>query len=201
MATSQLVTDYIQHGTHASRPATPNVGTGVAAFYYETDTLSLFAWNGSAWVLTGPPYIQIREEQASGTSGGTFTSGAWQTRVLTTKVVDTASLASLASNQITLAAGTYYCRIAAPAFDVDGHQAKLYNVTGTADLLLGPNVVSGAIGNVGVSATVTGRFTLSVSSVLEVRHRCVTTKASTGFGLAASWGTEVYTTVELWPSA
>ena len=60
-------------------------------------------------------YILIRDEKASGTTGGTFTSGAWQTRDLNTEVVDTGNHASVATNQITLAAGTYRFRIVAPA--------------------------------------------------------------------------------------
>ncbi len=50
MTYSQIMTDYIGHGTHAARPATPNVAAGVAAVYYETDTGNTFVWSGSAWV-------------------------------------------------------------------------------------------------------------------------------------------------------
>lgn len=59
MATSTLITDYLGVGTHAARPATPNVPTGVTALYYETDTTNTFAWTGAAWV------------QINGAGGGT----------------------------------------------------------------------------------------------------------------------------------
>jgi len=42
-----------------------------------------------------------------------------------------------------------------------------------------------------------GRFTLSTTTVLEVQHQCNTTRASNGFGVAANFTTEVYTSVEL----
>lgn len=50
MTSSTLITDYIGHGTHAARPATPNVPTACSPLYYETDTLKTFIWSGSAWV-------------------------------------------------------------------------------------------------------------------------------------------------------
>jgi len=49
-ANSALITDYLGYGTHAARPAAPNIGTGVTAVYYETDTGNTFAWSGAAWV-------------------------------------------------------------------------------------------------------------------------------------------------------
>lgn len=57
MAYSGLIADYLQHGLAASRPVTPNVGAGVLALYYATDTLVTSAWNGTAWInvsVSGP---------------------------------------------------------------------------------------------------------------------------------------------------
>ena len=53
MASSTLITDYIQNGTHAARPASPNVPTTCSPLYYETDTTTLFVWTGAAWVAVG----------------------------------------------------------------------------------------------------------------------------------------------------
>jgi hypothetical protein len=66
MVASTLITDYLGVGTHAARPATPNIPTGGTALYYETDTTNTFAWSGSAWVqinaagggLTAPALVQ-----------------------------------------------------------------------------------------------------------------------------------------------
>lgn len=49
MTSSSLVTDYVGRGTHANRPATPNLSAGATGIYYETDTTNTFVWNGSAW--------------------------------------------------------------------------------------------------------------------------------------------------------
>ena len=47
-------TDYFGSGTHAARPATPNIRAGETALYYETDTLLTFGWTGSAWLEVNP---------------------------------------------------------------------------------------------------------------------------------------------------
>lgn len=147
-------------------------------------------------------YIHIRDQKNSGSDGGTFTSGAWQTRDLNTEVVDAGGYASVAANQITLLPGTYRCRIQCPAFGVGKHQARLYDTTGAATLLIGTsqrNASANALD--AIPSIIVGRFTLTVASVLEVRHRCETTLATTGFGQSAGFDTEVYTTVEFWREA
>jgi hypothetical protein len=145
------------------------------------------------------PYVNIQDQKSSGTAGGTFTSGAWRTRDLNTKVTDTGSIASLASNQITLPAGTYRCHIIATGSQVNNHQARLQDTTGAATLLRGTTARSPANGIWATSCSeVSGLFTLSVSSVLEVQHQCSTTEAADGFGVAGGFGTEVYTTVQIW---
>lgn len=138
--------------------------------------------------------ISIIEHQvSSGTEGGTFTSGAWQTRPLNTEVVDTGSNTTLASNQITLQPGTYRCWLYASSYSPGSSQLRLQNITDTATLILGPNNrgASDSSGN-GPLGSAFGRFTIASAKVLEVQHRCNVTQATYGFGLAASWGTEVY---------
>lgn len=55
MSNSTIITDYLGRGTFASRPVTPPVPAGGTAFYYATDTLALYVWNGAAWVSAGAP--------------------------------------------------------------------------------------------------------------------------------------------------
>jgi hypothetical protein len=139
------------------------------------------------------------EQQTSGTNGGTFTSGAWQTRTLNTEDVDTAAIGSLAGNQVTLPAGTYRCRIRAPGYACVSHQARLYNVTDAAATLLGSNEYQNVQAQ--SNSVVIGRFTIAGAKAFRVEHRCSTTSPTTGFGVAASWGTEVYTVAEFWKEA
>lgn len=143
-------------------------------------------------------YIVIREKQTLGTYGGTFTSGADQTRLLNEELVDTGGHASLASNQITLAAGTYRFNIRAPAFAVDQHVAWLYNVTDSTDVEIGTaEFLNNALGTQGHS-TIIGRMTIAATKVFEVRHRCTTTRATDGFGTRSNLKAEVYTVAQFW---
>lgn len=134
-------------------------------------------------------FILIRDEQANNVDGGTFTTGAWRTRTLNTKVLDPGSFATLASNQITLAAGRYRAWISCPANQVQGHQARLQNVTDAATVLLGTSEY-GFINR----SFIIGEFVIAASKLLEVQHRCGLTVATNGFGVACAFGnTEVYT--------
>lgn len=120
-AHSSLITDYLGYGTHAARPATPNVGSGVTVVYYETDTGNTFAWTGSGWAqLNGSggsslPYslFQARLSLTSGTpvtitdvTGATtvyltpykggqiglYTSGVWEVVTFTEKSLSLSGL-------------------------------------------------------------------------------------------------------------
>lgn len=143
-------------------------------------------------------YVCIRDEKASGTHGGTFTSGAKRTRDLNTEVADTGNNASVASNQITLAAGTYDVWGAVPGTYCGAHRAYLQNITAGTTLLEGTSAKSSA-SETDVSTTnsiLEGPITLAVSSVLEVQQRCATTRATDGFGAAGVFGTnEIYTVI------
>jgi hypothetical protein len=149
--------------------------------------------------------LHVRDEKAQNTAGGTFTSGAWQTRVLNAVKTNTISGASVASNQMTLPAGTYWVEASAPAWIVTGHQAKLYNITDASDILVGYSVNganNGAVANADLTRSdVRGLFTISGTKVIELQHRCNTTQATNGFGPAVNISTEVYSDVIIWKVA
>ena len=143
-------------------------------------------------------YVLICDEKAQNTSGGTFTSGAWRTRDLNTEKFDTGNHASVTTNQISLAAGTWYVRACAPAYAVDRHQLRLQDITNTATLVTGQSLIAGNGNNVSNIATLAGRFTIAGTTTIELQHRCETTLATRGFGCEANFGTEVYASIELW---
>lgn len=146
-------------------------------------------------------YLLYEDQKTQNTYGGTFTSGAWRTRTLNTEVADTGGLGTLASNQITLAAGTYRIAVSAPAYGVDRHQARLQNVTDATTVLLGASAYSAnntGAGQASIVSTIQGVFTIAASKALEVQHQGQTTESSDGFGVAANFATEIYTRVELW---
>jgi hypothetical protein len=146
-------------------------------------------------------YVHIRDEKAQNTSGGTFSAGSWVTRDLNTEVTDTGGHASIASNQITLAAGTWYIQVRAPAFAVNRHQIRLRNITDSTTLLTGISSHAAQGNNVWNIAVLDGRFTIAAPKVIEVQHQCETGLATRGLGVEGNFTTEVYTVVELWKIA
>lgn len=144
-------------------------------------------------------YVCVRDEKAQNTAGGTFTSGAWQTRTLNTEHADTANIAAVATNQVTLAAGVYRVHATAPAYTCGRHQLRLQDVTNAATLVTGQsNYTGGAATDKQSIAQLAGRFTLTAQTAVELQHRCATTSATSGFGVEANFGTEVYAVVEFW---
>lgn len=169
-----------------------------------TATSGYFVINASkSPALVGVPQVQpriatIKDVKANTSAGGTFTSGAWQTRTLNTLSDPTGLVTSLSSNQFVLPAGEYFIEATAPAFSVNQHKAKLRNITDASDSLIGSseNMGSGSSSQ-GVSI-IKGSITLTDSKTFEIQHWCNLTQASVGFGVASSFGVdEVYTQVKI----
>lgn len=142
-----------------------------------------------------PRLLHVQDQKALGTAGGTFTSGAWQKRVLQTILTNELGVA-LASDEITgVAAGVYEVDASAPGYDVAYHQARLYDVTGAAVLVVGTQEYTNPAVDARNRSFVRGRFTLAVASTLRLEHRCTSTLATYGLGSAASLTTEIYADV------
>ncbi len=150
----------------------------------------------------GCPQAILRDEKASGSAGGGFTSGAWQTRTLQTEALDEIGI-TLASNEFALPAGTYDVFAVAPGFNVGVHKARLYNVTDAAEVVVGTNEGGSSVNNITTRSIVEGRFTVPTGGkTYRLEHRGNVTKATDGFGQATSFGNvEVYATVHLWKRA
>lgn len=146
-------------------------------------------------------YAIICDQKATTTDGGTFTSGAWQTRDLNTEIADPDSIVSISSNQFTLGAGSYLITAHVPAFDCGRHQARLYNATTSASVQVGTSVLNDTAGNGAVPATLSARVTITNNTAFEIQHRCSATKATSGFGASADFDVEIYTTVQIFKEA
>lgn len=142
--------------------------------------------------------LHVRYEVANNTAAGGINNGAWQTRLINTVVTNEISGASLAANQVTLPAGTFYVQATAPSYNATGvNRVRLQNVTDAATLLLGPTVACPAATQ--VNAEVKGRFTLAAGKTLELQHQVTTTVAVNGAGIQANFGAnEVYAEVLIW---
>jgi hypothetical protein len=129
------------------------------------------------------PMIHVNHTQA-GSNGGTNLSGV-NIRTLNTVVRNTLSGASLASNRVTIPAGTYRVRGNAPAFGVGGHQAYLYSITASANLLIGGSEYQS--GNVSRSM-LQGELVIAVPTVFELRHWTGSASGSLGQAVGAGAG-------------
>jgi hypothetical protein len=190
----------------ASEPSLSFMNDSDTGIYSISDNVIGIASSGtkvgqidSNGITIGTPYLCIVDEKASGTSGGTFTSGAWRVRTLNTIRTNTIQGASLASDTITLPQGKYRISALCNAYQVAGHKAKLYNVTDSTDIIIGNNSWAGSGDSANTLSLIIGIFDLDSSKALQIQHRCNTTLATNGFGVALSFGVvEVYAQVEVW---
>ena len=136
-------------------------------------------------------------EKTSGTNGGTATSGAWRTRDLNASQFNNISGASLASNQITLPAGTYLIEGECQCVAIDVNQVRFENITDSTTAVLGQNMYTEQSSNVGNMARVSGVFTIAGSKAFEFQQQCTFTKTNNGFGVANSFGTNVYASITI----
>lgn len=143
-------------------------------------------------------YVEVRDEKTAGTHAGDAVAGSWATRTLNTEHADTGNHASLAANQITLAAGTYECYIRVPAYAVGRHQARLRNKTDAVTTLVGASAVTVSTATDQADSIITGRFTIAASKAFEVQQQ-VASNQTNGLGTASNFGeTEVYTVARFW---
>ena len=144
------------------------------------------------------PTLYIEDQKANNTQGGSSVAGAWTQRNLTQVVTNSISGASLASNRITLPAGTYFVEASAPAYLSNQHKLKLYNYTDSIDILIGSNEYSVNSTGVMTRSHLKGVFTLDAQHEVELRHYVASTYASQGFGVATNMGViEVYSQIEI----
>jgi hypothetical protein len=154
---------------------------------------------GAANRPTTAPDVIANETQASGVNGnasGNFVTGAYRQRTLNTLVRNNIG-ASLASNQITLPAGTYFAEWSAPAYQVGIHKTRLQNITDATTIALGTaesaqnSSTSRSVGSV--------YFTIATSKVIEIEHRANNTQNTNGFGPAATFGdNEIFAEIRIW---
>ena len=146
-------------------------------------------------ILVGA-YMHVRDEKASGTGGGASVVG-WNTRTLNTVVTNTITGASLATNQITLSAGTYRISSHAPGYAVNHHRLALYNVTDSSYAVLGTVEYANITGGNHCRSFVDGQITIAGTKVFDLRQEMATANGN-GFGLPTTDGhVEVYAVIEI----
>jgi hypothetical protein len=146
----------------------------------------------------------IKDIKSSGVSGGTFTSGAWQTRDLNT-LSGNIDFITNTSNQFTLIKGEYELEAEAPAANgVGGHKIRLRNITDSTDEAIGTsgqNRTNSIVDGTRFMTTLSKlkcKLELTETKTFEIQHRSTATYGGNGFGVALGFGVdEVYTQVKI----
>ena len=115
-------------------------------------------------------------------NGGDFNSGDWRTRILDTEITDSDGIVTLSSNQFTLQAGNYFIVAWASALQVNGHQARLRDITNGATRAHGSSEYTGNGDYVTTKSWIYTRITPSSTTAYELQHRCQTSVSGVGFG-------------------
>lgn len=145
-------------------------------------------------------YAVYRDTKAAATSGGTLTAGIWTARALTETTAengDSITRPHTSSSTITLLAGTYSIRSNASTHRTARNQTRLRNITTGAVIMSGnghyANPTDGSS-----NTLLNGVFTTTGTFNVQLEHRCDTTAATHGQGLAVNLGEkEVHAVVEI----
>ena len=145
---------------------------------------------------TGNPISIATVYDEKGTvDGGTATSGQWNIRDLNTTNDPNSIIVSLTSDQFTLSAGQYFIQFSVPGFQVNTHQCRLYDVTGSTALRLGSIATSGSSDVVQTDSIGSVNHSPTSNNTYELHHRVASSKSTTGEGLGWGVGNNVYAQV------
>jgi hypothetical protein len=144
----------------------------------------------------GAPDAIIEDQKTAGTPGGTFSTGAWRTRDINTKVRDPKSLVSVASNQF-VPAVSGWVEWQTTVGVVQNNTTRLQNITDgtTAGYGMSSRKVDDA-----TNVMVCGGAPVVAGKTYELQHQCAQSKTTDGFGIPGTFGTEVYTRISFWRS-
>lgn len=138
--------------------------------------------------------VTAQEIQPSGTPGGTFTAGAWQTRTLNT-LIGMQTFATIANNIVSVSIGTYLVIVTVPSCNVGANQCRVLNHR-TNTYMYGTNSYS--IGNGIGNTTIRVYIDSPLPTSFSIEHFCETTVPDIGFGKSLGFGTqEIYTSCSI----
>ena len=186
-----------------SNTLTLPTSNGSSGQYLQTNGSGVLSWATVATpTIAFESYAIIADQKAAGTNAGTFTAGSWVTRELNTELADPDGIVSIATNQFTLGAGSYLIKASAPAYQVDSHQVRLYNVTDTATAIVGYISYTNSSSGAQTRSELSGRITITDTKVFELQHKSNGTKSNNGLGTGADLGEpNLYAMVEIYKEA
>jgi len=141
-------------------------------------------------------YAYFADVKAVNTSGGSSTSGSRATRTIA-EIYDPDNIATVASDQVTLQAGTYLIRYRTPAFKSGALRSWLRNVTDSSDAIDGNTAYAETGSSVQIDSGGEKVITIASAKAFRVEIQVGVSQATNGLGVAANMtSSEVYT--EMW---
>jgi len=166
------------------------------------------ALNLSTLLSGGPyPYLEFGWVTAPNTAGQSITANTITTLTIDTEVVDTGNFGSISSNQITLAAGTYYFKAIGPVFFTSANDLgcvfSLFNVTDSTYVSRASTTPAASVYNAALALE--AQFTIAGTKTFDLRLICsaaasIRSGGLTAFTLATA-GADQRTTIKLWKLA
>lgn len=139
------------------------------------------------------PHLIVQDQKASGTVGGAHSGTGYLVRTLNTTVRNICG-ASVASNQVTLPAGTWLISAFAAFGDqasLDPNRVRIRNITDSTTAILGPGERPAT--NVGSYCRLAGVITITAAKVFELQHYQVNNAGASSQGFPVSTGdVEIY---------
>jgi len=142
-------------------------------------------------------YALICDQKGASDQGGTFTANTVTTRDLNTEISDADGIVSIAGNEFTLQAGTYFIKASAPAFFVQRHVAWLHNETDGAVVQYGSAEYAELSYGSATRSFISARTTISSAKDFRIKHRCASTRNNNGLGVSSEYNQSIYTIVEI----
>jgi hypothetical protein len=153
---------------------------------------------GASWVAVGQIAV-LSDVKAAATAGGSSAT-SYTARVLNTIDDPDSIVTSLAGNQFTLPAGTYYIEAIPTTYGtIRSAKSRLFNVTDSTVAILGQMGSDVGTANLGGAYThLRGIVTIASPKAFEIQTRTELAFATTGLGIGASYGdSNIFTQVTI----
>ena len=134
-------------------------------------------------------YAYLYERQSTNTDGGSATGGDYSNydvRVLNQEE-DPDGIVSLASNQFTLEAGTYFIQWCCPGYNIDVFNTKIFNTTDGEDVKYSNTMRSDDNADNLLTVWGAGTVTISGTKTFEIRQHNQTANSGSGLGIRSGY--------------
>ncbi len=139
----------------------------------------------NTWILN--QIVTCVNQQTANTHGGQATTGSWQTYPMNTLTYNDGTIASVATNYLTLPAGTYILRECYGVFSNTGKTSvRLQNITAGTTIQNGMAMQVTAVTQASHAHVPPVKFTLASSSALALQYYCDSSGGAWDLGLACN---------------